>query len=109
LTAEDLQALRDGDDGSDSSEETLIDDSEQDDRHDAMKTERIICRNMSREQSMQFNAAIGEDIWKNHRVVIHDNVAESQSFQSNYGMTLDVALKLMSHFNATRQTGVASG
>jgi hypothetical protein len=95
LTPADLRALSDEDDGNDSSDETLIDDSESPIHDVPMKMERIILRNTARHQAMQINAALGEDIWKEiDRLVIKDNVAEHQAVQVNHGTTIETFMFL---------------
>ncbi|CAO2651615.1 Nn.00g041850.m01.CDS01 [Neocucurbitaria sp. VM-36] len=101
LTLADLRSLSSGendnnDDDEDSSDETLVDDSDSPQREIPLKTERIILRNTARQQALQINAALGEDIWKElNRLVIKDNVAEDQAVQVNYGIALEAAMVLL--------------
>ncbi|KAF2686953.1 hypothetical protein K458DRAFT_441624 [Lentithecium fluviatile CBS 122367] len=92
LTPADLKKLAEEDDGEDSADETLVDDSESPPLADPVKTERIILRNLARDQAFQINAALGKDIWKDiNRLVIEDNVAENQAVQINHGTTFEAA------------------
>lgn len=99
LTLADLKSLNGEDDGEDSADETLVEDS--DSKSDSTpknqaKTERIILRNSARHQALQINAALGEDIWKGiDRLVIKDNVVQDQAVQVNHGTTLEAALLLL--------------
>jgi hypothetical protein len=105
LTADDIKALgndedsnsdSEGSDSENSLEETLVDDSEASAHDSSTKTERIIVRNTTRNQALQINCAIGDDVWSwINRLVIEDNVAEHQSMQFNHGMSLEVALAFM--------------
>ncbi|KAF2013027.1 hypothetical protein BU24DRAFT_435314 [Aaosphaeria arxii CBS 175.79] len=97
LTAADLKLLSDNDgrnadcaiDDSASEDQTLVDDSETRKDPTQPMIERIILRNIARHQAIQINAALGEDVWKDvDRLVVKDNVAEDQSVQINYGMTI---------------------
>ena len=98
LTPADLRALSDDDDGNDSSDETLVDDSESPIHDVPMKMERIILRNTARHQAMQINAALGEDIWREmDRLVIKKNVAEDQAVQVNHGTTIETFMLLAEH------------
>jgi hypothetical protein len=114
LTADDLNAHRSdeksnsGTDGSNSDtvesdsdtdnslDETLIDDAEASAHNSPKQTERRILRNTARDQAFQVNCPIGEDVWKDlDCLVIEENVAEDQSTQFNYGMSLEIALAFM--------------
>ena len=100
LTRADLRSLggsdNDSDSDEDSADETLVDDTESPQREMSLKTERIILRNTAQQQSIQINAALGEDIWKElNRLVIKDNIAKDQAVQLNYGTTLEAALLLL--------------
>lgn len=78
-------------DSDDSSEETLVDDSDLTPHDIPIKTERLVLRNVTREQSCQINGPVGEDIWsKIDRLVIKDNTVEGQSVQINYPTTMEV-------------------
>ncbi|KAL1800890.1 hypothetical protein ACET3X_001232 [Alternaria dauci] len=94
LTLADLKALnKNGDgDGEDSGDETLVDESETRRRQEvAVKSERTIINNTSRNQALQINAALQEDIWKDvGRLRIQDNLAEDQSLQVNYAISKDM-------------------
>jgi hypothetical protein len=58
--------------------ETLVDDAETAPRDLPVKTERIITRNTARNQALQINAAVIEDLWKDvNHLRIHDNVADA--------------------------------
>ncbi|KAI8930929.1 hypothetical protein NX059_011944 [Plenodomus lindquistii] len=95
LTPADLRSLRNEHDDQGSDDGTLVDDSETPSPESVVKTERIIIRNVSRNQAIQINAAIGKDLWSSiDRLVVRDNVAEDDSMQFNHAMELDVALKL---------------
>lgn len=90
LTLADLKALSNeaNGEGEDSGDETLVDDTEMAPRDLPVKTERIITRNTARNQALQINAAVIEDLWKDvNHLKIHDNVAEDESMQVNYAMT----------------------
>jgi hypothetical protein len=90
LTLADLKALNNEAHGEseDSGDETLVDDTEAAPRDLPIKTERIITRNTARNQALQINAAVIEDLWKDvNHLRIHDNVAEDESMQVNYAMT----------------------
>lgn len=96
LTAADLRLLEREYDGEDSGDETLVDGSENPSQESFVKRERIILRNTARNQALQINAAVGEDIWKDvGRLVIKDNMAEDEAMQFNHGMELDVALSFI--------------
>jgi hypothetical protein len=99
LTSADLKSLRDAASDEDSEGETLVDDSDSSTGSDIKKrvaTERIIMRNMARNQAMQINAPVGKDMWKNiDRIVIEDNVAQDNAVQMNYSNTLEVMTALM--------------
>jgi hypothetical protein len=96
LTLADLKSLSNEGDGEDSGDETLVDESESPVRNGPIKTERIILRNEARNQALQINAALQEDIWKDiNRLVIRDNVAEDQALQVNYGTTHEMTLLLL--------------
>ena len=93
LTLAELKALNNEGkgDSEESGDETLVDDSETSPQDFSVKTERIITRNIARNQALQINAALEEDLWKNvNRLKIHDNVAEDQSLQVNYAMTREM-------------------
>lgn len=93
LTLADLKALDKeiNGDGEDSGDETLVDDSEISSRELPVKTERIITRNTARNQALQVNAALEQDMWKDiDRLKIQDNVAEDQSCQVNYPISRDI-------------------
>ncbi|KAI4673641.1 uncharacterized protein J4E88_008697 [Alternaria novae-zelandiae] len=93
LTLTDLRALDKeiNGDGEDSGDETLVDDSEISPRELPVKTERIITRNTARNQALQVNAALEQDMWKDiSRLKIQDNVAEDQSCQVNYPISRDI-------------------
>ncbi|KAI4923445.1 hypothetical protein J4E85_008483 [Alternaria conjuncta] len=93
LTLADLRALDKeiNGDGEDSGDETLVDDSEISPRELPVKTERIITRNTARNQALQVNAALEQDMWKDiDRLKIQDNVAEDQSCQVNYPISRDI-------------------
>jgi hypothetical protein len=50
-------------------------------------------RNIAKPQSIQVNAAIGEDICKHiTRMVIKDNIAENEAIQINHGNTPEAML-----------------
>ena len=90
LTPADLKSLSSEDDSDGSTDGTLVDDDEAPLSIASVKTERIILRNMARDQALQVNAALGEDIWKHMtRLVIEDNVAENQAVQFNHGTSLE--------------------
>ena len=95
ITEMDLRSLsKEGDESSE--DETLVDDAEMSPRDLPIRTERIILRNIARNQSAQINAAIETDIWKDvNRLVIKDNVAEDQALQFNYGATLEITSLLL--------------
>ena len=82
----------DGSEASDDSQDsTLVDDSESRSSLAPVKSERIIMKNLTRNQALQINAALGEDIWKEmDRLVIKDNVAEHESIQVNHATSLEV-------------------
>lgn len=93
LTLAELKALDKeiNGDGEDSGDETLVDDSETSPRELPVKTERIITRNTARNQALQVNAALEQDMWKDiNRLKIQDNVAEDQSCQVNYPISRDI-------------------
>jgi hypothetical protein len=106
LTDADLDSLRDAADDEDSSDETLVGDSDSDRPERGQKrasTERIILRNMAKDQALQINAAIGKDIWKEiDRIVIKDNVASNGAVQINHSNTLEVTLALLEATNDVR-------
>ncbi|KAG9191610.1 hypothetical protein G6011_10344 [Alternaria panax] len=111
LTLADLKALNNegSSDGNDSEDETLVDDSETCPGGVPVKTERIITRNIARNEALQINAALEKDLWKDvHRLKIHDNVAEDRSFQANYAMTREMVSMMLDQRNrvvaAPRQT-----
>jgi hypothetical protein len=99
LTPADLKSLRDAATDSDSEDETLIDDSDSSTSSKPKKRvsiERIILRNMAKNQAMQINAPVGEDIWKSiDRIVIEDNIAEDEAVQINYPNTLEATMTLL--------------
>jgi hypothetical protein len=99
LTSADLRSLRDAATDGDSEDETLVDDSDSSTGSQTKKrvsTERIILRNMAKNQALQINAPVGKDIWKNiNRIVIEDNVAQDKAVQINYSNTLEVAIALL--------------
>jgi hypothetical protein len=99
LTPADLKSLRDAAADSDSEDETLIDDSDSSTSSKSKKRvsiERIILRNMAKNQAMQINAPVGEDIWKSiDRIVIEDNIAEDEAVQINYPNTLEAMMTLL--------------
>ncbi|OAL01576.1 hypothetical protein IQ06DRAFT_125905 [Phaeosphaeriaceae sp. SRC1lsM3a] len=99
LTPADMRSLRDAVDGEDSGDETLVEDSGSERSEFSPKrvsTERIILRNMAKDQALQINAAIGEDIWKEiDRIAIEDNVASNDAVQINHSNTLEVTLALL--------------
>ena len=105
MTSADLRSLKDAATDSDSEDETLVDDSDSDAGPKTMKrvsTERIILRNMAKNQAMQINAPVGKDIWKNvDRIVIEDNVAQDEAVQINYTNTLEVTMALLRFNRAT--------
>jgi hypothetical protein len=97
----------------DSEDETLVDDSDSSTGSTTKKrvtTERIILRNMARDQALQINAPIGKDLWKAiDRIVIEHNTAEGEAVQVNYNNTLEdtIALITLSHklkLEARKQT-----
>lgn len=95
LTPADLRLLRDEAARSDSEDETLVDDSDSSSGSAVRKpkVERIVLRNTAKQQSLQVNAAIGEDICKHiTRLIIKDNVAEHEAIQINHGNTLEATL-----------------
>ncbi|KAF2848342.1 hypothetical protein T440DRAFT_480940 [Plenodomus tracheiphilus IPT5] len=95
LTRADLKSLTGEDNGDDSADETLIDDSEFPAREIPVETELLILRNSARHQALQINAALAEDIWKGvSRLVIQENVAEDQAVQVN-GMTVGITKYLL--------------
>jgi hypothetical protein len=99
LTRADLKSLRDAATDSDSEDETLVDDSDSSTSSKPKKrvpTERIILRNMAKNQAMQINAPVGTDIWKIiDRIVIEDNIAEDDAVQINYSNSLEVMMTLL--------------
>lgn len=99
LTSADLRSLRNEGDHDDNEDETLVNDSDSSTGSATRKrasTSRTILRNMAKNQALQINAAVGEDIWKDiRRLVIKDNVAEDQAIQINHGTTLEVTLALI--------------
>ncbi|RYN23068.1 hypothetical protein AA0119_g5795 [Alternaria tenuissima] len=102
LTLADLKALNNeaNGEGEDSGDETLVDDSETSPRDLPVKTERIITRNIARNQALQINAAVIEDLWKDvNHLKIHDNVAEDESTQVNYAMNREVFSMLFEQRN----------
>ena len=103
MTSADLRSLKDAATDSDSEDETLVDDLDSDAGPKTMKRvsiERIILRNMAKNQAMQINAPVGKDIWKNvDRIVIEDNVAQDEAVQINYTNTLEVTMALL-RFNS---------
>lgn len=109
LTDAELDSLRDAADGENSSDETLVGDADSDHSERGKKralTERIILRNMAKDQALQINAAIGKDIWKGiDRIIIRENVASNGAVQINHSNTLEVTLALL---KATHEVRVAS-
>jgi hypothetical protein len=102
LTLADLKALSNeaNGEGEDSGDETLVDDTEMAPRDLPVKTERIITRNTARNQALQINAAVIEDLWKDvNHLKIHDNVAEDESTQVNYAMNREVFSMLVERRN----------
>ncbi|KAH8645270.1 hypothetical protein IG631_02734 [Alternaria alternata] len=102
LTLADLKALSNeaNGEGEDSGDETLVDDTEVVPRDLPVKTERIITRNTARNQALQINAAVIEDLWKDvNHLKIHDNVAEDESTQVNYAMNREVFSMLFEQRN----------
>ena len=107
LTTADLKALGGNEEvnsDSDNSSETFVDDvdSSSDSGSDSpvsdgiAKTERIVLQNTTRDQALQINCAIGEDMWKDiDRVVIKRNRAGDKSMQVNYAMSLEVVLAVL--------------
>ena len=99
LTQADLRSLRHGATDSDSEDETLVDDSDSSISSKPKKrvsTERIILRNMAKNQAMQINAPVGTDIWKSiDRIVIEDNIAQDEAVQINYSNSLEVMIALL--------------
>lgn len=99
LTPADMRSLRDAVDGEDSGDETLVEDFGSERSESPPKrvsTERIILRNMAKDQALQINAAIGEDIWKEiDRIAIEDNVASNDAIQINHSNTLEVTLAMV--------------
>jgi hypothetical protein len=115
LTLADLKALDKevNGDGEDSGDETLVDDSETSSREFPVKTERVITRNTARDQALQINAALEEDMWKDiNRLKIQDNVAENQSCQVNYPISRDIFSMVLEQQNknatASRQRQVST-
>ncbi|KAH3920273.1 hypothetical protein HBI56_067700 [Parastagonospora nodorum] len=113
LTPADLRSLRNNANGEDSEDETLVDDSDSSTGSTTKKrvtTERIILRNMARDQALQINAPIGKDLWKAiDRIVIEHNTAEGEAVQVNYNNTLEdtIALITLKHkfkLEALKQT-----
>jgi hypothetical protein len=99
LTPADLKSLGDEEDCNDSEDETLVDDSDSCSSFEGKKqlmTERIILRNTAKQQSLQINAALGEDIWKDiNRLVIKENISENECVQVNHATTLEATLLLL--------------
>jgi hypothetical protein len=99
LTPADLKTLRENATDEDSEDETLIDDSDSSTSSTSRKlasTERIILYNMARDQALQINAPMGNDIWKTvHRIVIKNNTAEGDAVQINHTNTLEETMALM--------------
>jgi hypothetical protein len=99
LTSADLRSLRNEGDRDDSEDETVVNDSDSSTGSSTRKrvsTSRIILRNMAKQQALQINAAVGDDIWKNiSRLEIKDNIAEDQAIQINHGNTLEVVMALI--------------
>lgn len=91
ITAEELRSLT-SDEGDNSSEDgTLVDDSEISPGDLPGKTTRDINHNRATAESLQINAAIETDIWKDMaRLSIKHNVAEGRAVQINHGITLQV-------------------
>jgi hypothetical protein len=84
--------------------ETLVDDSDSSISSKPKKrvsTERIILRNMAKNQAIQINAPVGMDIWKSiYRIVIEDNIVQDEAVQINYSNTLEVTMALLRLNNA---------
>jgi hypothetical protein len=99
LTPADLRTLRENATDEDSEDETLVDDSDSSTSSTSRKlasTERIILYNMARNQALQINAPMGNDIWKTvHRIVIKNNTAEGDAVQINHTNTLEDTMALM--------------
>jgi hypothetical protein len=91
ITAEELRSLTRIESDDSSEDETLVDDSEMSLRNLPGKTGRDIDHNKATTRSIQINAAIETDIWKDmDRLSIKHNVAESRAVQINHGTTLQV-------------------
>lgn len=113
LTDADLESLRDAAaDNEDSGDETLVGDSDSTHSEQAQKratTERIILRNMARDQALQINAPIGKDIWKGiDRIVIKENTASTGAVQINHNNTLEVTLALLKATHDMRLASIQS-
>ncbi|KAF1919370.1 hypothetical protein BDU57DRAFT_443035 [Ampelomyces quisqualis] len=99
LTAADLKSLSDEEDRDCSEDETLVGDSDSSSSFGVKRrltTERIILRNTAKQQSLQINAALGEDLWRDiNRLVIKENISENESVQVNHATTLEATLLLL--------------
>jgi hypothetical protein len=99
LTPADLKSLRNEEDRDDSEDETLVGDSDSSSSFVGKKrltTERIILRNTAKQQSLQINGALGEDLWKDiNRLVIQENISEDECVQVNHATTLEAVLLLL--------------
>ena len=86
-----------------------MDDSDTCLRQTPLKTERIVRRNNASNRAVQINAPLEEDLWKNvDRLVIEDNMADSQGIQVNYAITREMVVVMFDQQNkliaAERQT-----
>ncbi|KAE8847419.1 hypothetical protein CFE70_006098 [Pyrenophora teres f. teres 0-1] len=100
LTPADLASLNDDENSDSSGDETLVGDPKICSREIPLKTERIIRRNEARNKAVQVNAALGKDLWKNlHRLVIEDNVVDSQGIQVNYAITPEMLMMMFDQQN----------
>lgn len=76
---------------SSSDDGTLVDESEVSSRDLAIKDGRDIHHNTATGTSVQINAAIEKDIWKDRRFIsIRHNRSEDQAVQVNHANTLEV-------------------
>lgn len=99
LTKADLQSLSSTSTDSDDASDTLAcssSDAEEISFDIPKRLERIILRNMTRDQSLQINGPVGEDIWKDiTRLEIRENEADGFSTQVNYPITIEVFRMLL--------------
>ena len=100
LTTADLASLNKDENGGNSGDETLVDDSESCPREVPVKTERIVRRNDARNQAVQISAPLDKDLWRHiDRLVIEDNSVDSQGIQVNYAISREMMMMIFDQQN----------